>query len=105
MKAIQARNLDQKIDLFFKIIDEDGNGSLSYDEIFKICASSFQRFSPNIQEDEFMIGLTEFFTSVIFRAVGKSIDEEIPFHEIRLAIEKNNSDSDVLLLFCNADRN
>lgn len=68
VKAIQAKQLDQKVDLFFKIIDQDGNGQLSYDEVYEICSSSFQRFSI---KDDYITGLTEFFTSIIFRAVGK----------------------------------
>jgi len=48
VKAIQARNIDSKIDLFFKIIDQDGNGTLSYDEVFEICSNSFEKFSPNV---------------------------------------------------------
>eukprot|EP00347_Sterkiella_histriomuscorum_P015139 403358172 len=105
VRAIQARNIDQKIDLFFKIIDQDGNGSLSYDEVFEICSNSFSKFSPNIEEDQYMRALTEFFTSVIFRAVGKQFDEEIPLWDIKSAIDKNLPDSEILCLFCNADKN
>lgn len=51
-----------------------------------------------------MYALTQFFTSVIFRAVGKSLDEEIPLYEIKSAIDKNLPDSDLLCLFCNAEK-
>ena len=83
VKAIQSRNFDHKIDLFFRIIDTDGNGMLS--------------------QDEFMHSLTEFFTNVIFRAVGKQLDEEIPLYDIKKAIDNKLQDSDLLCMFCNAD--
>ena len=34
-----------------------------------------------------MHSLTEFFTNVIFRAVGKQLDEEIPLYDIKKAID------------------
>ena len=51
-----------------------------------------------------MRALSEFFTSVIFRAVGKQFDEEIPLNEIKDAIDRNLPDSDLLCLFCNASK-
>ena len=75
---------------------------LSYEEIYEICSSSFERFTPNLEGDHFMRALTEFFVSVIFRAVGKSLDEEIPLGEIKKAIDRGVGDSDLLLMFCNA---
>lgn len=93
VRAIQAKNIDNKIDLFFKIIDEDGNGRLSYAEVYEICASSFEKFTPNLQADDCMRALTEFFTSIIFRAVGKELDEEIPLWEIKQAIDNKLPDS------------
>ena len=89
--------------MFFRIIDTDGNGMLSYDEVFDICASSFEKFSSKVHEDEFMHSLTEFFTNVIFRAVGKQLDEEIPLYDIKKAIDNKLQDSDLLCMFCNAD--
>lgn len=70
--------------------------------MFEICANSFEKFSPNIEEDYYMRTLTEFFTNVIFRAVGRELDDEIPLLEIKQAIENKLPDSDFLCLFCNA---
>lgn len=44
MVSIRAKTLSEKINLFIKIADEDGNGSLSWEEInelAKICLSKF----------------------------------------------------------------
>ncbi len=51
-----------------------------------------------------MRALTEFFTSIIFRAVGKEVDEEIPLWEIKQAIDNKLPDSQILCMFCNADK-
>ena len=31
----------------YTVIDEDGNGMLSYDEIYKLCAKSLKSFSES----------------------------------------------------------
>jgi Ca2+-binding EF-hand superfamily protein len=37
LKLVSSRDLKDKIDLFFYIVDSDGNGLFSYDEIRDIC--------------------------------------------------------------------
>jgi Ca2+-binding EF-hand superfamily protein len=55
MKQIQTENLNEKIDLFFKIIDTDGNGMLSYDEVGEICEMSLTNcFTPSEENEEFI---------------------------------------------------
>ena len=41
---IVATTFEEKIDLFFKMIDKDENGWLSWDEIFVICQNSLAIF-------------------------------------------------------------
>ena len=65
-KAIKDKNLHTKIDLFFKIIDSDGNGKLSYEEIYEICYGNFEKLTTE-KDDLFMHELAEYFTDVIFR--------------------------------------
>jgi len=47
-------------------VDEGGSGRLTYGEVYEMCAHNFEKF-VNVKEDSFMIALTEFFASVIFR--------------------------------------
>lgn len=35
--SFSSSDIDTKVERFFKLIDEDGNGELSYDEIFNLC--------------------------------------------------------------------
>lgn len=43
LKLISSNDLKDKIDLFFKIVDADGNGMFSYDEIKDICKLSLSK--------------------------------------------------------------
>ena len=43
MKLISSNNLRDKVDLFFNIIDSDGNGMFSFDEIKEICRLSLSK--------------------------------------------------------------
>jgi Ca2+-binding EF-hand superfamily protein len=40
MSIIQAKTISEKVDLFIKVADEDGNGKLSWDEINHLCKTS-----------------------------------------------------------------
>ena len=35
--SFSTRDVDKKVTRFFNLIDEDGNGELSYDEILHLC--------------------------------------------------------------------
>ena len=37
VNSFSTSDIDKKIDRFFNLIDEDGNGELSYDEILHLC--------------------------------------------------------------------
>lgn len=77
--SFKTKSLEDKIDRFFKLIDEDGNGMLSYDEIFNLCQRSFKTFeddteaSKNVNDgsegDEFFLKLSEYFAHFIFKCV------------------------------------
>ena len=47
--------------------------------------------------------LCEYYTRLIFKVVGKELDEEIPFSAIKEAILDQKEDSDLLCMFCGAD--
>ena len=54
------KNISDKIDMFFKVIDTNWNGLLSYDEVFVIRI------------------LMEYFANLICQFVNKPTHEEIP---------------------------
>ena len=56
MVSIRAKTLSEKINLFIKIADEDGNGLLSWDEIYElaqICLGKyFGKIKIELQQEE-----------------------------------------------------
>ena len=44
MRMISAKTMTDKIDLFIKIADDDGNGELSYEEIHRLCMLCLQKY-------------------------------------------------------------
>lgn len=41
VNSFSSSDVDLKVTRFFNLIDEDGNGELSYDEILHLCQRSF----------------------------------------------------------------
>lgn len=56
-----------------EVIDTDGNGLLSYDEVLDICRKSLKRFTRN--EDSSTKNLAEYFTTLVFRALERDFEE------------------------------
>lgn len=103
MGIIKAKTLDQKIDLFIKIADEDGNGNLSEEEISHLCSVCLSKFINEENDKEFFKELVDYFTKLIFNVVGFDIKEEIPLAKIKETIISGNEESDLLCMFCGAD--
>jgi Ca2+-binding EF-hand superfamily protein len=82
---ISSRDLKDKIDLFFYILDADGNGLFSFDEIKDICKMSFSKFDDPAYED-FRDELSEFFADYIFKLLSRDVEDEIPVSEFKDAI-------------------
>lgn len=47
MKLLSSSDLKDKIELFFNIVDSDGNGMFSFDEIKEICKLSLSNFEAS----------------------------------------------------------
>ena len=104
MEIIKAKTLKEKIDLFIKIADDDGNGQLSQKEIFdlcKICLAKYIKIDEG--EENFLDDISNYFTRLIFAAVNIDIDSEIPLAKIKQTIISGNVESDLLCMFCGAD--
>lgn len=104
MVSIRAKTLNEKINLFIKIADLDGNGMLSWDEIYDLARICLSRYiTENGEEDTFLNDLCHYFTRLIFSAVGIDIESEIPLSLIKKVIKSGHQDSNLLCMFCGAD--
>lgn len=103
MGIIKAKTQGEKIDLFIKIADEDGNGTLSKDEIDHLCTVCLSKYINQETDPGFFKGLTDYFTKLIFNVVNVDMDEEIPLQKIKDVIVQGKTESDLLCMFCGAD--
>ena len=108
MVIIRAKTLAEKINLFIKIADENGDGTLSAEEIktlAKICLSKY--ITDDGVEGGFLDKLCDYFTKLIFQTVGYDFEDpnaDIPLPEIKKTIINNQEeDGDLLCMFCGAD--
>lgn len=104
MKLISSRDLRDKIELFFFIVDADGNGRFSFPEIKDICKLSLSKFEdPNYEV--FREELSDFFARYIFKIMEKNPEEdEIPATDFKAAIYDGTQEQrDILAMFCCAD--
>ena len=111
MLTMKSKNINEKIDTFFKVIDTDGNGLLSFDEVFELSKASLERTigDKSAKKDEEEEGddvvsiLATYFANLIFQLVGKPIDEEIPLDLIKEKIIEGKSAAGYLEMFICAD--
>eukprot|EP00347_Sterkiella_histriomuscorum_P002271 403368799 len=103
ISTISSTNFEEKINLFFKIIDTDGNGLLSWDEVFELCQASLQDFQTG-SNDDFIDDQAKFFADFIFKSVGYQNDEEIPMIELqKVILNGDSSETELLTMFCGID--
>ena len=132
MMKIKDPNIDNKLDLFFQILDENGDGSFDYNEVYNLSLISLQRVLPadknqdksseeNEKEEEkesekekekkiedeeeptITNLLAEFLTKYVFQLVGIDIDGEIPIDLLREKMDEKNVDAEYLEFFLCAD--
>lgn len=105
MSIIRSSDISHKIDMFFKIIDNDGNGLLSFDEVYEISLMSLKRTVKNEDENsmEVVEELAQFFATLIFKLVDVDIDDEIPLPKVKEKIIGGGEEAEYLEMFCCAD--
>ena len=118
MMKIKDQNIDNKLDLFFQILDENGDGSFDYNEVYNLSLISLQRVlaenkkkeesenkeNKSENEDENVTNiLAEFLTKFVFELVDIDIDGEIPIDLLRAKMDEKNEQSDYLEFFLCAD--
>ena len=104
--TIKSRELNDKLDLFLKIIDSDGNGNLSFDEVYSLSIGSLTRTldkSKGNEDDEVVMVLADYFAKLIFQLVGTPIDQEIPIEVIKQKICEGGKAAGYLEMFICAD--
>lgn len=89
MNKIRSNNMEEKIDIFFKIIDNDGNGMLSFDEVYDVSLMSLKRnmIGESKDKNEVVEELAKYFANLIFKLVNVDIDSEIPLEKIKEVIK------------------
>lgn len=102
MQMIKAKTLADKIGLFIKLADEDGNGELSIQEVRHFCRACLSRYlKPDFEG--FVDSLVEFFANFIFQSMNINTDNEIPLKDIKQHILQGKEGSHLLAMFCGAD--
>ena len=97
MSTLQCGTNEQKIELFFRLYDTDGNGNLSYQEIQHLCRL---QLAGNIGAvDSFTEDVSEYFTRMIFDAVNVKHHIEITLEQMKVAIFECNN-TELFELFC-----
>ena len=119
MMKIKDQNIDNKLDLFFQILDENGDGSFDYNEVYNLSMISLKRVlqdnnrkkdesekednkGENDEEDVTHI-LAEFLTKFVFELVEIDIDGEIPIDLLRSKMDEKNEEKEYLEFFLCAD--
>ena len=111
MMKIKDQNIDNKLDLFFQILDENGDGSFDYNEVYNLSLISLQRVIPpdknygKLEDDKENIThiLAEFLTKFVFELCGLETDGDIPIDLLRAKMDEKNEQSDYLEFFLCAD--
>ena len=111
MMKIKDQNIDNKLDLFFQILDENGDGSFDYNEVYNLSLISLQRVIPpdknygKLEDDKENIThiLAEFLTKFVFELCGIETDGDIPIDLLRAKMDEKNEQSDYLEFFLCAD--
>ena len=116
MMRMKDPNMNNKMDLFFEILDENGDGSLDYNEVYNLSLVSLQRtLSQNpldilrktekqkMNQKEVIEILEEFFSKMIFSLVNIDTQDDIPIDILRKKIQEGGEAAEYLKMFLCAD--
>lgn len=95
MNVIWHGTIEDQLDFFFAVYDNDGNGRLSFNEIQELCRLQLQMEKADNLLDE----LSYSFASLIFDLTETSYDEDIPSDKIKEIIRKQQ-DKSLIEMFC-----
>ncbi len=116
MMRMKDPDMNNKMDLFFEILDENGDGSLDYNEVYNLSLVSLQRTisqnpldilkksekEKNNQKEVIEI-LAEFFSNMIFSLVNIDTKDDIPIDILRKKMQEGGEAAEYLEMFLCAD--
>ena len=90
-------SIENKLDLFMRIIDSDNNGKMSFEEVFELAKISLERFFKNKncnKEEEkdqnyIIFELADYFAKLIFDIMDIDLNKEIEIDSIKRKIMLN----------------
>ena len=113
MLIMNDKNKENRLNLFFDLLDENSNGCFSYDEIYKFSLICLQKMTLNIDDEidnsknltnskyiKIVKILAEFFSKLIFQLSGYEIDKQIPLNKLKeIALKGGEEANYIELLF------
>lgn len=105
VNLIKAKKTEDKIALILKLMDEDENGLLSFEEIVERCKKMLDEILERGEGELSLESMSHYISKQIFRAVRVEESEEIPIEKIRELIESNSQEAQVLVMMCCGDVN
>ena len=104
-------DLSKKLDLFIKMLDSSGKGSISFKDAVSICKESIQRNfgekEPNANPDETALNqMSEFFAGFVFKLIGAHKKSNLIMEDLRKAViskENELNEFEYLEMFCGAN--
>ena len=103
VNSFSTSDIEKKVERFFSLIDEDGNGELSFEEILHLCQRSFQSMKDvetRPTDEQFYEDLAQFFAGFIFQKTGVDLEDEICPEELKAAIQGDREGAALLEMFC-----
>lgn len=107
MNMIMQPDFEKKLDFFFKIIDTDNSGTLSYDEVKTISIISLKRNIVNNEEEllEYQSAiedLADYFAINIFKVAGIGLKDEINLKVLKRCVT-DPENRRIMEMFCGSD--
>ena len=118
MLKMKDTNKENKLDLFFEMLNNNSDGCLTYDDIYKLSIICLQKLTLNIEDEynfekykkendkdlKIVAGLAEYFCKMIFKLVKIDINEKIPIKLLKKMIIQGGEQADYIeLLFGSAN--
>ena len=111
MYYMHNSDLSKKLDLFLKMLDKSGKGTISFNEAVSICKESIQRSfgekGDNGKQDESALNqMSEFFAGFVFQLIGVDKRNNLNLEDLRKAViskESELNEFEYLEMFCGAN--
>ena len=97
MVTMKFDTIENKLDLFMRIIDADNNGKMAFEEVFELSKISLERFFKNKdsnkeeekEQNYIIFELADYFAKLIFDIMDIDLNKEIEIDSIKKKIMLN----------------